>query len=111
MSPIERRANDETRTFYVYRCYDSSDRLLYIGFTSDVVARMATHRASWHVPVSAHLNQYMARHEAERVIGYDTARERERAAIEAEAPLLNTLHNKGRGHRLDAWIEGLEDAR
>jgi hypothetical protein len=47
--------------------------------------------------MSAHLNLYMARYEVEEVRGRTAARKAEREAIEAEAPLLNVLHNKGRG--------------
>jgi predicted GIY-YIG superfamily endonuclease len=91
------RAAKEEWTYYVYRCYDKDDRLLYIGCTQDIGGRMAVHAASWGNPASAYLNLHMARYEVQEVVGFTAARKAEREAIAAEAPLLNVHHNKGRG--------------
>lgn len=87
----------ETWTYDVYRCYAKNGVLLYIGCTQDVGSRMAVHASSWRNPASAALNLYMDRYEVEQVVGYSAARAVEKAAIEAEAPLLNLHYNKGRG--------------
>lgn len=90
-------AAKERRTHYVYRCYDKAGQLLYIGCTEDVEARMQVHRSSWHNPASAYLSLHMDRYEVEEIVGRTAARKAERAAIKAEAPLLNVHHNDGRG--------------
>lgn len=52
---------------YVYRCFDSDDRLVYVGQTKDVTARMQQHqRAFWapqvvKVKVKAYRNPLIAR--------------------------------------------------
>lgn len=98
LSREAKRLLDEEMTHYLYRCYDAHDRLLYIGCTQDVVGRLAVHRSSWHNPASAYLNLHMARHKvSEPIKGRRAARAAEKAAIEAEAPLLNLHHNQGRG--------------
>lgn len=84
---------------YLYRCYDAGDRLLYIGCTHDVEARMQVHGSSWSNPVSAYLNMRMVRYEAQEppFKGRIAGRAAEKEAIAAEAPPLNRNHNKGRG--------------
>lgn len=94
MSPYNGAAADQPH--YVYRCFDSAGRLLYIGCTSDVVGRMQTHRASWHVPASAKVNMHTVRHETVEYPDRASARKAEREAIESEAPMFNVLHNQGR---------------
>lgn len=89
---------DYERTHYLYRCYDADDVLLYIGCTMDVGSRMMVHASSWQNPASAFLNFHMTRYEVSAPIkGRIAARKAERAAIAAEAPLLNVHHNKGCG--------------
>lgn len=92
---------DYVRKHYLYRCYDADGRLLYIGCTQDIGARMQVHASSWQNPVSAYLNLRMTRFEAEEkpYAGKVAGRKAEREAIAAEAPLLNQHHNKGRGLR------------
>jgi len=88
---------------WVYRVYDCADRLLYVGSTRDVVARFHVHAASWHNAVSAAVNVYGTRIEVSApIIGEAAARDAERSAIRAEAPLLNKLHNLGRSALRDA---------
>lgn len=74
---------------FVYRCFDAEGVLLYIGFTWDLRTRISDHRRPGrelgerlsYVSVTAYPN----RAEAQAA---------ERAAIEAEAPLLNIRHNR-----------------
>jgi hypothetical protein len=91
---------DYVRKHWIYRCWDAEGRLLYIGCTEDVEQRIAVHRASWNNPASAYIALHMDRYEAEGPYsGRIAGRAAEKAAIEAEAPLLNVHHNKGRGNR------------
>lgn len=84
------------RTHYVYRCYDAADRLLYIGCTQDVEARIAVHRSSWNNPASAGLSMRMTRYDATEYPDKETARAAERQAIHDEAPLFNLHHQRER---------------
>ena len=94
----DKRFRDEEIEHFLYRCYDADGRLLYIGCTQDVEARMAVHHSSWQNPASAYLNMHMDRHEVEGpFVGRIAGRKAEREAIAAEAPMLNLHHNKGRG--------------
>jgi predicted GIY-YIG superfamily endonuclease len=103
-------------THYVYRCYDAADRLLYVGCTQDVGARIAVHMASGHNPASRVLIFRMARHE---VVTYATeaeAKQAERDAIYNEAPLANLHHQRvretpdQRARRISAYIEATRPA-
>lgn len=98
----------ETHRHWLYRVYTCADRLLYVGCAVDVVSRMQVHASSWGNPVSAALNFYGDRLVvSEPIIGQSAARAAEKAAIQAEAPLLNTHHNKGRSvlRSPEAWTE------
>lgn len=101
------------RKHYLYRCYDAQGRLLYIGCTQDPGARSQVHGSSWHNPVSAYLNLRMTRWETEEkpYRGKTVARAAEKAAIEAEAPLLNQHHNRGRGLKGQSLWDELERTR
>lgn len=94
----------------VYRCYDRDGLLLYIGCTSDVVARMAAHMASAHNPASRVLILRMARYELEEHPDRESAQAAERAAIYAEAPLANLHHQRAhetpteRERRLEQYL-------
>ena len=81
----------------VYRVFDAQDRLLYIGCTRDVNARMAVHR-SWGNPnpASFAVKMHGVREEVREYPTYDEARAAERAAILAEAPYFNFAHNSRR---------------
>lgn len=80
----------------VYRCYDASANLLYIGCTHDINQRMDVHRASWGNPVSAALNLRMARYTEVEYPDKASGRRAEREAIYNEAPLLNLHHQKAK---------------
>lgn len=86
-------------THYVYRCYDSEGRLLYIGCTQDLAARMAVHECDIDNPASRELMPRLHRVEYVEYPDRESALAAEREAIELEAPLLNTHHNGGRGMR------------
>lgn len=80
----------------LYRCYDADDRLLYIGCTSDIKARMRQHAYSPKA-TSVALRELMVRYEtSEPIAGWTAAHQVEIAAIQAEAPLLNVMHNERR---------------
>ena len=85
------------RPHYVYRIYDADDRLIYIGCARSVTTRLALHtapssrsRASWGI------RRRMARHTVEEHPNRAAARAAESAAIRAEQPELNVLHNATR---------------
>ncbi len=101
------------RKHYVYRCYDETGRLLYIGCTDSPGSRFSVHRASWNNPTSRYLNFRCTRWEVEPepYIGRVAGLAAEKAAIEAEAPLLNVHHNKGRALHGDALWDELERTR
>ena len=84
---------------YVYRCYDAEDRLLYIGCTENLEQRMRVH--DWDTPnrASFELMRRMVRCEYEEHPDRESDLRAEREAIMAEAPMLNTHHNLGRGMR------------
>jgi predicted GIY-YIG superfamily endonuclease len=90
--------------------YDADDRLLYIGVTRDVNARMMVHRSNRTNPTSVFLTVQMTRYEVEPLgdIDREAAFALEREAIGAEAPALNVLHNKGRTDR--SWPERKGDS-
>lgn len=81
---------------YVYRCYDASGLLLYVGCTRDVAGRLQVHASSWNNPASAVLNMRMASHEVEEFPTFEAARAAEREAIANEAPLANLHHQRER---------------
>jgi len=79
---------------YVYRVFDRTDELIYIGCTQSLVARMANHKSSWWG------------YQGWRVVAkvYPTkaqARTVEREAIRAERPRWNLSHLP----KLSDWTE------
>jgi len=94
-------------SFWVYRCYDAEDRLLYVGQSGNVDQRIKIHRRG---PVGAR----MVRHE---VAGPYPTREAaltaEARAIASEKPLLNQrcnierLYDEPTAEDLRAAIKGL----
>lgn len=86
------------RAHYVYRCFDDAGRLLYIGSALNVADRMHYHRIlSSQSPPSRFLRHHMVSHTQVEYPSLTAARAAEKTAIADEAPLLNRLHNKGRG--------------
>lgn len=80
----------------LYRVYDRDDRLLYIGVTTDINARMTIHR-------STTFEMFRYAHRVETEDGYKnyaSAHEAEKAAIKAEMPWLNRQHNPRRWQRV-----------
>lgn len=77
----------------VYRRYDASGVLLYIGITSDFKGRDAVHRAlsPWW--------RHMARTEAEWFPDRESALESEANAIRAEDPIFNLQHGRSDAHK------------
>jgi predicted GIY-YIG superfamily endonuclease len=76
---------DPNAEHYVYRCYDASGWLLYIGCTLNVEQRIATHRASafWAYRIaSITVEPFPTQAEALAA---------ERAAIKAENPSCNVM--------------------
>lgn len=85
-------------THYVYRIFDADNALLYIGATSDVHARIVFHQRPWYGQSKASNEMFgrIDRWTSEAHPSKEAALAAERAAIHAEAPLLNRLHNEGR---------------
>lgn len=96
---------------YVYRCFDAVNRLLYVGCTRDVGARMAVHMASGHNPASKVLIYRMVRHEVTAYATEAEAKQAEREAIFNEEPIANLHHQRvretpaERDRRLSAYLE------
>lgn len=82
------RDADDRRPHQVYRCYDDANQLVYVGCTGDLDYRMSLAH-----PLVARETVLV---ETEDFPNRSTARVAERAAIEAEAPLLNKQHNPTR---------------
>ena len=94
--------DDYARRYYVYRIFDASDRLLYIGCTECVETRIYMHRATYTM-VDAFLIHRHYDHHTSELIGTSLAEARaaERKAIKEERPLLNRQHNPTRWRRID----------
>ena len=94
--------DDYMRRYYVYRIFDASDRLLYIGCTSCVETRIYMHRATYTL-VDAFLIHRHYDHHTSELIGKSLAEARaaERAAIKEERPVLNRQHNPTRWRKVD----------
>jgi hypothetical protein len=77
---------------HLYRCYDADGVLLYIGCTSDVEKRMASHRRGNGIGPSRWLAAHMARYEvdADRYPNRYAGQDAEAAAIFTEQPVFNT---------------------
>jgi hypothetical protein len=72
----------------LYRYFDEKDRLLYVGITDHLLGRTEAHvlGSSWmDYAVRSTIARYPTRREAE---------DAERAAIKAERPLFNDIHNR-----------------
>lgn len=92
------------REHYVYRLFDKSDRLLYIGCARDVEERIYMHRATFTMACSWEIHLNYHHHTSEPYPDLAAAREAERHAITTEAPLLNRQHNPTRWRRISgAW--------
>ncbi len=82
------RDTDDPHPHVVYRCYDADNVLLYVGCTRDLDYRMSLQ------PLI--LIRRLALVTTEDFPNRVEARAAERAAITAEAPLLNKQHNPTR---------------
>lgn len=91
------RDTDDPWPHVVYRCYDADDVLLYVGCTRDLDYRMSLQPAILMRRVELVTTEDFPNRAA--------ARAAERAAITAEAPLLNKQHNPTRfAKRGPKWI-------
>jgi len=75
-------------TTALYRWFDEKDRLLYVGITDDLLWRVQSHilESSW--------MDYAARSTIVRYPTRKDAADAETAAIKAEQPLFNKVHNR-----------------
>lgn len=73
--------------FALYRYFDSTDRLLYIGISGDLAMRDTTHisRSRW--------MELAARSAIERHLDLESLKAAERRAIETERPIFNVQYN------------------
>lgn len=83
----------------LYRCYSEDGRLLYVGVTSNLPQRLATHRKSW-------WGWQLVTHTVERFQTQAEAMAAEKVAIVAERPRFN---RQGRWADRTAWT--VEDYR
>ena len=88
------KARRDARPHYIYRCFSADDRLLYVGCTSDVAARMRSHEVSVHGSAhSAFVTERTAYYTVQRFTDKAAARKAERLAIASERPLINIQHH------------------
>ena len=87
--------------YHVYRIFDASDRLLYVGCTQDVTTRIYMHRSTWTMVDAFLIHRHYHRHTSVEIGPLADARAAERKAIKDERPLLNRQHNPTRWRRLD----------
>lgn len=82
----------------LYRHYDASGALLYVGISLDTIRRTQQHK------LGAHWFERIARIEIEWLASRADAEHAERAAIKAERPAHNIVHNGGTKPAIDfAW--------
>lgn len=79
---------NEERTFVVYRLYDAVDRLLYVGYTSDLPYRVYKHRRG------SEFGALVARTEYDVYPTGWLAEKAEVRAIQTLRPLFNRSHNR-----------------
>jgi excinuclease UvrABC nuclease subunit len=86
----------------VYRYYDSADRLLYVGMTSNEDRREAEHAAA------APFRQYIADKQVERFSTRNQARGREGELIRRHTPPFNTVKNSRADKVRQAYLAMVE---
>jgi predicted GIY-YIG superfamily endonuclease len=92
----------DDRPHYVYRCYDADGDLIYIGCTSNVTRRIATHRRGGKA-ASRWLAVCMDRYEVSGPhAGKAAGLKAEAEAIALEQPVFN--YQKRVGENLAAWM-------
>ena len=90
------RADRTNARHWVYRCFDADGRLIYVGSTTDLFGRLASHRAtSWWSPTVAKVTSKVYPNGVE-------ARAIERAIIADEIPRWNKVGKWGSRSR---WTE------
>lgn len=104
------RWEQEEQPHFLYRCYDTDGRLIYIGCTYRVEDRMSNHLCTYDKAASVLLQRFMSYYEADadKHLGRLAGRAAERAAIRDEQPLFN-LHHTGlpvwkRNARIAAYV-------
>lgn len=88
----------------LYRLYDSEDRLIYVGITSDLTARWRAHQRDkywWPEVARKAIEWFETRKSAERI---------EKIEIEEESPLYNKVFN-GPQRRTELYNEALARTR
>lgn len=89
----------------VYRVYDVTGALLYIGSTRELTARQAIHMSDHASPIAFPMQMCAYRWDTTEYATYETAKGAEVAAIKAEAPYLNRQHNPTRWRRVNGqWV-------
>lgn len=98
LGPVDRIPDaEDVRSHDVYRIYDADDQLLYIGCALDGEHRIrAWHMNPFCAPLSVKLQGRIDHWTIERYPNKAEARQAEREAIFAEAPLFNKQHNPKR---------------
>lgn len=77
-----------TSMFYLYRCFDASGDLLYIGRSKNWSSRWLSHRSI------SHWSRQVTRIEIKRFDSLTESIEAETEAIKNERPRFNVLHNR-----------------
>lgn len=99
--PMPKVQDLSSAPYWLYRCYDNADRLVYVGVTHDAHARLRSHsyRSWWAADV-----EYV---ELEEIQGKAAALAAEKAAVHTEYPRWNIQHR--RGHLDGMSREGIAD--
>lgn len=88
----------------VYRCYDATGRLIYIGATSNLEQRLTYHRSqAWWWSLACRITD-------EPHPDMEAAHDAEWAAIAAENPAFNLARKRGRPTSRPHWLSD-EDAQ
>jgi len=89
------------RPHSVYRCFDATGALLYVGCARDIESRIYLHLATFQAAASIEMHGRHDHHTAALFPTRAAARVEERRAIHDEAPLFNRQHNPKRWRRVD----------
>lgn len=93
--------NATSREFFVYRLFDATDRLLYVGCTNSLKRRWYEHRSQHGAMATA-----AARCRVQGPYPHPTARSIERRALDSENPVYGLTPAKQSAiHRAYAWTD------
>jgi len=94
-----KKTAEQSDSHVLYRFYDDTEQLLYVGITANPPQRFKAHRADkhwWSTVSTVRLQTFMSRRELESA---------EREAIKSERPIYNVTHNRdGSAHEVKPTV-------